>query len=118
MWAIAEQIMAAPAKDKLAVHVKDSSNHRGYFCSADYAEYNQDPDGGYSAVSVPDKQLSSMGTWQTVRNPACTVRLTCLICNSPALLCHMLYWITCCTSSTASQVSFMRYDITDHNRAS
>jgi hypothetical protein len=47
MWALAKEFFDVPLQDKLDVHVKNSSNHRGYFSSLDYNEFNRDPAGTF-----------------------------------------------------------------------
>eukprot|EP00891_Asterochloris_glomerata_P005071 jgi/Astpho2/5071/Aster-08009 len=45
IWGIAKQLFDVSPEAKLQVHVKNSKNHRGYFSSVDYSEFNQDPEG-------------------------------------------------------------------------
>lgn len=47
MWEVSEKVLNVPFEEKMDVHVKRSSNHRGYFCSADYVELNKDPVGAH-----------------------------------------------------------------------
>ena len=44
IWGIAKQLFDVSPEAKLQVHVKNSKNHRGYFSSVDYSEFNQDPE--------------------------------------------------------------------------
>ncbi|KAG2451011.1 hypothetical protein HYH02_004281 [Chlamydomonas schloesseri] len=45
VWAAAADLFDAPMEAKRAVSVASSTNNRGYFSSADHAEYNKDPSG-------------------------------------------------------------------------
>ena len=45
---------------KLQVHVKDSKNHRGYFSSVDYSEFNQDPKVSRSAALYSNQAGSAL----------------------------------------------------------
>ncbi|KAG2428436.1 hypothetical protein HXX76_011556 [Chlamydomonas incerta] len=45
VWAAAADLFDAPLEAKRAVSVASSANNRGYFSSADHAEYNKDPAG-------------------------------------------------------------------------
>lgn len=45
VWSAAADLFDAPLDAKRAVSVASSANNRGYFSSADHAEYNKDPAG-------------------------------------------------------------------------